>query len=479
MKKFGLKIAVFSTILSLFSFFTPTTTSAATAWQQVGGNGLGDPENVTVPVMTVWNGYIYAGVGRPDTSGRIYRSANGTTWDLVEDNFGHADLNMVVDLAAFDGYLYAALGSETATPVAGEIWRTADGTTWTQSGAEGLGDANNTEFYHFAEFDSQLYIGSINMGGGQLFRTTDGVTWNNITNDGFGDNGNIIIWGLKSFGGYLWAGTENLAGGQVWRSTTGDTADWIKFSDYATLGQPQFTMINNFFDFDSHLFWTASSATGAIIAKRDSDALILSSVPGLGNIKNIWFSEGTAEVGGQVYIGTRNTTTGGELWALTDGLTGTQIGEDGFGNVDNFALYAVTFNKYLYVGFSSSDDTVGLQIFRRVSSPNFEITNHNLPDGTQGQSYSETVSAEHGKGPYTFAVTDGSLPPGLSLDAATGAITGTPTEAGYFKFTLEATDSRDKTTDKTLSISILGASTTTTTNIEDVTVLPQTGADLS
>ena len=52
-----------------------------------------------------------------------------------------------------------------------------------------------------------------------------------------------------------------------------------------------------------------------------------------------------------------------------------------------------------------------------------------LPNGTVGVAYSQTVSATGGNGSYTFSVSAGSLPAGLSLNAGTGAITGTPTTA--------------------------------------------------
>ncbi|WP_161490891.1 MULTISPECIES: IPT/TIG domain-containing protein [unclassified Ensifer] len=52
-----------------------------------------------------------------------------------------------------------------------------------------------------------------------------------------------------------------------------------------------------------------------------------------------------------------------------------------------------------------------------------------------------TVAASGGTGPYSYAVTSGSLPPGLTLNASTGAMSGTPTTAGSYSFTITATDS--------------------------------------
>ena len=50
------------------------------------------------------------------------------------------------------------------------------------------------------------------------------------------------------------------------------------------------------------------------------------------------------------------------------------------------------------------------------------------------------ATANGGNGTYTYAVTGGALPAGLNLTAATGAITGTPSAAGPYSFTLTATD---------------------------------------
>ena len=62
-----------------------------------------------------------------------------------------------------------------------------------------------------------------------------------------------------------------------------------------------------------------------------------------------------------------------------------------------------------------------------------------LPNGTIGAAYNETITATGGTPTYTFDVVSGSLPPGLSL-SLTGALTGVPTTAGSFTFTVRATD---------------------------------------
>ncbi len=72
--------------------------------------------------------------------------------------------------------------------------------------------------------------------------------------------------------------------------------------------------------------------------------------------------------------------------------------------------------------------------------PTITLAPASLSATTVGASYSETLTASGGTGPYTYAATAGVLPDGLTLTSS-GVLSGTPTDEGTFNFTISATDS--------------------------------------
>ena len=95
-----------------------------------------------------------------------------------------------------------------------------------------------------------------------------------------------------------------------------------------------------------------------------------------------------------------------------------------------------------------------------------------MPGGTVGSTYNQSLAASGGSGTgYTWALEPGStLPGGLTLTTA-GLISGQPTAAGGFSFTVRVTDSQSNTTVKTLSITITtGGFSITTASLPNWTV---------
>lgn len=86
-----------------------------------------------------------------------------------------------------------------------------------------------------------------------------------------------------------------------------------------------------------------------------------------------------------------------------------------------------------------------------------DIASAQVRNATLNVAYTDTVIGIGGFTPYTFAVTSGSLPTGLTLHSSTGVIDGTPTVAGTSSFTITVTDSHGITAARAFSIVVSAA----------------------
>ncbi|MEN3943514.1 putative Ig domain-containing protein [Prosthecobacter sp. SYSU 5D2] len=106
-------------------------------------------------------------------------------------------------------------------------------------------------------------------------------------------------------------------------------------------------------------------------------------------------------------------------------------------------------------------DSIGCQVsvqMQLVVCPVITMTPTSFSNGTLGLAYNATVNASTGTPPHTYTVSSGSLPAGLSLDPASGAITGLPTTAATSSFIVRATDANGCTGTRAYSLKINSAS---------------------
>ncbi|CUU59674.1 conserved repeat domain-containing protein [Parafrankia irregularis] len=82
------------------------------------------------------------------------------------------------------------------------------------------------------------------------------------------------------------------------------------------------------------------------------------------------------------------------------------------------------------------------------------LTFSSLPAAQAGVSYSQQLTVTGGTAPFTWAVSSGSLPPGITLDPSTGLLAGTPTTAGSYPFTVEVTDAFGQTASRAATLSV-------------------------
>jgi hypothetical protein len=76
-----------------------------------------------------------------------------------------------------------------------------------------------------------------------------------------------------------------------------------------------------------------------------------------------------------------------------------------------------------------------------------------LPDAVKGVAYTQALQAVGGTAPYAFAVTAGSLPPGLRM-SRDGLLSGTPTAVGTTSFTITATDAAGRSANRRYALSV-------------------------
>jgi hypothetical protein len=94
-----------------------------------------------------------------------------------------------------------------------------------------------------------------------------------------------------------------------------------------------------------------------------------------------------------------------------------------------------------------------------VTAPAFSFTpsTGTLTHGTVGVAYTQSIAASAGTAPYTYAVTSGQIPAGLTLDASSGTLAGTPTTVESQTFTVTATDTYGATGTVTYTLAIEAA----------------------
>ena len=100
---------------------------------------------------------------------------------------------------------------------------------------------------------------------------------------------------------------------------------------------------------------------------------------------------------------------------------------------------------------------------------NVTTQNGGLPPGSVGVAYSTSLVAAGGTPQYSWQIATGSLPAGLNLDLSTGVISGTPTSAGNYTFTIKVTDNTNDNTLKEFTMAVEGSPTATTNQVDLIT----------
>ncbi|MBN2001423.1 putative Ig domain-containing protein [candidate division KSB1 bacterium] len=87
-------------------------------------------------------------------------------------------------------------------------------------------------------------------------------------------------------------------------------------------------------------------------------------------------------------------------------------------------------------------DSQGLSLNVNAPPPPVILTEY-LPTGFVNGIYAAKIQVTGGLAPYTWSISSGNLPAGISLGSQTGYLTGTPTQSGSFNVTIQVTDSQN------------------------------------
>jgi hypothetical protein len=179
-------------------------------WMQANTNGFGDPYNQGIYGLEVFNDHLYATSGNWTLGAQVWRLGTDGSWVSVNvPGFGSAYANInraIPDMTVFNGNLYAgtAWGG-----FPGQVWRSPNGTTWNLVVNNGFENSSNVGVSAFGTFKGYIYAGTIfdsnGVNGLEIWRsaTGDPGDWQKVVSGGKGNTYNYITTSFTEFGNYF------------------------------------------------------------------------------------------------------------------------------------------------------------------------------------------------------------------------------------------------------------------------------------
>ena len=177
---------------------------------------------------------------------------------------------------------------------------------------------------------------------------------------------------------------------------------------------------------------------------------------------------------GTAYAAPALTTSGGigsDSWSLNTNTLPPGLFLSSSGVISGSPTSAGTYTFTVTAADSSTPfpQTASASLQITIGGAGLAVTTTSLPAAQAGEPYAGgALLSTGGNAPVTWSVSSGKLPAGLSLDAGTGAITGTPTKAGTSSFEAIATDSstpKAETSKSDLTIAVTPSISVTTKSL--------------
>ncbi len=202
-----------------------------------------------------------------------------------------------------------------------------------------------------------------------------------------------------------------------------------------------------------------NQATASFTITVSAALTITSASPLPGGTVGTAYSQTLAATGGlQPYSW---SATGLPTWLALNASTGVLSGTPAAAGAYNFTVQVTDGAK------STTSKAFSITIIQALTI----LTTSPLPGGTVASSYSQKLLAFGGVQPYIWAVSAGSVPPGLRLLGDAGDIMGTPTTAGTYSFTAQVTDTAKSAVTRAFTISVapFGLPNVTLSGLTDTT----------
>jgi hypothetical protein len=348
--------------------------------QQVNDDGFGNPNNLSVFALEVFQGFLYAGTRNEDTGCEIWRY-DGSSWESVMNGCFGKPYNLGIDdFIVYNGRLYAGVwtgANEDGTVEGGEIWRSNDGRNWEEVVSGGFGFGGNYPYIdRLIEFKNYLYAVNGDYGtpefGLEIWRSKSGNNgeWVKVVTGGFGKLENMSIVASAIFKEKLYVGTFTLSGtAQVYSTVDGEK--WESVNDF-NLGGINNRRVSALDVFNGYLY-AAVIETGELneiiarvfrcqICDGDDWELVLD---GPYEYPGTYRKPGLEVYGDYLYyvvgnyydLGNDIKTKGLELWRTGDGSAWERLAYGGFNDENNAWTYfdnaMVVYDGNLYIGLDN------------------------------------------------------------------------------------------------------------------------------
>lgn len=254
---------------------------------------------------------------------------------------------------------------------------------WINECSGGLGDSDNTDLNVLESFNGTLFAGilSVNDQAEVWARVLlgDSWTWAVRASGGFGDAGNLGVSSMAALPGVspkLFMGTFNYTTGcELWYTTNG-TIFYQTYTDGLGYGAAN-TDVNSMATFNGKVYAGTTNGNGLQIHEYDGSSWSAVVLNGFGSNTDNKSATCMVVHDGALFVGTENSSTGGEIWRTTNGVNWTRYLFGGFGQTMIGALASA--GGALYAGIHR--DT-GMEVYAVGESFSFQVNTDGFGSST-------------------------------------------------------------------------------------------------